>query len=286
PVMRLADKVVVPSGFLVDVFKRFGLQAAAVFNVVDMEMFAYRDRDVLRPVFLSNRNLEALYNVGCILTAFGKIQRRYPDARLIVAGDGKQREALKRKARDLGLRNTEFVGQVSPPRMSELYREADIYLNSSNIDNMPGSILESFSSGLPVVTTDAGGIPYIVKNEETGLMVRCGDADGLAASAIRLLEDVGLARRLTRKARSECVRYSWSAVRDEWVGLYARLAARPEWNNFAPSAGHSRDSALLRAKRKSPVNLSGCIAAEHTYSSTNSGDSSQSGDETLAGDPA
>ncbi|MGH9759374.1 MAG: glycosyltransferase, partial [Blastocatellia bacterium] len=127
PLMRLADKIVVPSGYLVDVFKRFGLQATAVFNMVDTEIFAYRDREPLRPVFLSNRNLEALYNVGCILTAFGKIQDGYPGARLIVAGDGKQRAALERKARELGLRNTEFVGQVPPQKMNELYREADIY---------------------------------------------------------------------------------------------------------------------------------------------------------------
>jgi len=226
PMMRLADEIVVPSGYLVEIFKRFGLRARAVFNVVDTEMFRYRERGPLRPVFLSNRNLEALYNVGCILKAFAKIQKRYPEARLIVAGDGKQRGALERQARELGLQNTEFVGQVTPEVMSGLYNQADIYLNSSNIDNMPGSILESFSSGLPVVTTNAGGIPYIVKNGETGLMVRCGDDDGLAASAMRLLEDEELARSIIRRARAECALYRWSAVRDEWIKLYADLAAR------------------------------------------------------------
>src|SRR5215471_1406686 len=91
---------------------------------------------------------------------------------------------------------------------------------------MPGSILESFSSGLPVVTTDAGGIPYIVKDGETGLMVRCGDADGLAESAIRLLEEEGLARQIIRNAREECVQYRWSAVRDQWIKLYQGLVSR------------------------------------------------------------
>src|SRR5215471_13332939 len=226
PVMKLADAIVVPSGYLVEVFRRFGLRASAVSNVVDTEMFGYRERERLRPVFLSNRNLESLYNVGCILRAFGKIQERYPEGRLIVAGDGKQRGALEAEARELGLRNVEFVGQVTPEVMSKLYREADIYLNSSDIDNMPGSILESFSSGLPVVTTDAGGIPYIVKDGETGLMVRCGDADGLAESAIRLLEEEGLARRIIRNAREECMRYTWSAVRDDWTRLYRGLVAQ------------------------------------------------------------
>jgi len=239
PVMKLADAIVVPSGYLVEVFSRFGLRASAVFNVVDTEMFGYRERERLRPVFLSNRNLESLYNVGCILRAFGKIQRRYPEARLIVAGDGKQRGALEAEAVELGLRNTEFVGRVTPEEMSKLYWEADIYLNSSNIDNMPGSILESFSSGLPVVTTDAGGIPYIVKDGETGLMVRCGDADGLAESAIRLLEEEGLARQIISNAREECVRYRWSAVRDQWIKLYQGLAGRHRLPESLPLNSHS-----------------------------------------------
>src|SRR5262249_52104197 len=94
PVMKMADEIVVPSAYLVEVFRRFGLRARPVFNVVDTGMFVYRERRPLRPVFLSNRNLEALYNVSCILRAFQIIQRRYPTARLIIAGDGKQRRAL------------------------------------------------------------------------------------------------------------------------------------------------------------------------------------------------
>src|SRR5262249_51763440 len=252
--MRLADLIAVPSGYLVEVFGRSGLCARAVSNVVDTELFGYREREPLSPVFLSNRNLEPLYNVECTLIAFGKIQQRYPEARLVVAGDGTQRKALERRARELALSNTEFVGQVTPEAMIELYRRADIYLNSSNIDNMPGSILESFSSGLPVVTSDAGGIPYIVRNEETGLMVECGDADGLAASALRLLEDASRARKIIRNARAECARYEWRAVQGEWISLYRELAAqRPQRSAARPAAGSEsrieRRSSIMSAGR-------------------------------------
>ncbi|MDQ1559421.1 MAG: hypothetical protein QOD32_2481 [Pyrinomonadaceae bacterium] len=224
PTIRLVDEVAVPSGYLVDVFARFGLGARSIYNFVETERFRFRTRRPLRPVFLSNRNLEPLYNVGCILRAFAIIQRRFPEASLTVAGDGSQRAELEQLARELKLNHTEFVGSVAQSRMPELCERADIYLNSSNIDNMPGSIIEAYAAGLPVVTTDAGGIPYILADGQTGLMVGRGDHEALAAAAISLLEDEALAERLAANALAACRQYSWAAVRDEWLKLYFELA--------------------------------------------------------------
>jgi glycosyltransferase involved in cell wall biosynthesis len=108
--------------------------------------------------------------------------------------------------------------------MPGLYDEADIFLNSSDIDNMPVSIIEAFASGLPVVTTDAGGIPFIVVDGRTGLITKRGDYEAMAACAIRLLEDDELRAMLVRNAREECLKYSWAAVRDQWLGLYSEVA--------------------------------------------------------------
>src|SRR5207247_8631328 len=180
----------------------------------------------LRPVFLSNRNLEPHYNVACVLRAFERIQGRYPDARLIVAGSGSQRGGLLRLTRDLRLNNVEFVGQVAPDRMPGLYDATDVYLNAPDIDNMPVSILEAFASGVPVVTTDAGGIPYIVRHGETGLIVPRGNHEGIAAAAIRLLQDASLSERLVGSAREDCCRrYTPEPVLREWVRVYRALVA-------------------------------------------------------------
>lgn len=218
--IRLVDKIVVPSGYLVDVFSRFGLAAHSIFNFVDTARFQYRRRSSLRPVFLSNRNLEPLYNVGCVLRAFALVQQRFPDASLTVAGDGSQRRELEALSKTLELRNVSFIGRVAPEQMPALYRDADIYLNSPNIDNMPGSIIEAFASGLPVVTTEAGGIPYIVRSGENGLLVRCNDHEAMARAAIHLLEDNSFAEQLTNEALDDCSQYAWSAVREQWIDLY------------------------------------------------------------------
>lgn len=224
--IRLADRVVVPSGYLVDLFQRFGLAAAPICNFVDLGRFAYRERIPLRPAFLSNRNHEALYDVGTVLRAFAVIQKRFPEARLTVAGDGPERRALEELARSLALKHTTFTGKTAPEDMPRLYDECDIYLNASRIDNMPISILEAFASGTPVVSTNAGGIPYIVTHGRTGFLTACGDYEALAAHAIGLLEDPDLAAAVAASARQECGRYTWDAVRRDWLGLYHSLAER------------------------------------------------------------
>jgi L-malate glycosyltransferase len=226
PIMRLADELIVPSQYLIDVFWKFGLRATAVANIIDPDRFRFKERKPLRPIFLSNRNLYPLYNVACILRAFAKIQQTFPEARLIIAGDGSQRPSLEELARELKLQNVEFRGRVAPHRMHELYDEAHIFLNSSNIDNMPGSILESFATGMPVVSTSAGGIRCIVTHEQTGLLVPRNDHDAMAAWAIRLLESPDLASSIARNAYDECAGYRWDAVREKWLAAYARLAGR------------------------------------------------------------
>jgi glycosyltransferase involved in cell wall biosynthesis len=220
-VLRRADAIVTPSGYLVDVFAKFGLKARSIFNFVDIDRIPYRERAELKPNFLANRNFAPHYNVSCVLRAFEVIQCEVPEARLTVAGDGTERPMLHDLARQLELRNVEFVGQVSPAEMAQLYDRADIYLNSPNIDNMPNSVIEAFAAGLPVVTTRAGGIPYIVTHEETGLMSASNDHEALAANALRLLTEPGLAHRLASRARQELLaRYTWPAVHAEWRDAY------------------------------------------------------------------
>lgn len=222
--LKLADRIVVPSEYLVRVFARFGLTARAIYNTIEMEVFKFRARPNLRPKFLANRNLEAHYGVDCVLRAFAIIQKQIPEASLVVAGDGSQRRNLEQLAGELKLSNVEFVGQVEHSQVTALYDAADIYLNGSLIDNQPLSLLEAFACGLPVISTNAGGIPDIVTNERNGLLVDCNDSDGMAAAALRLLADGELAAEIISRAQEECRNYSWLAVRDQWIGLYQSLA--------------------------------------------------------------
>lgn len=229
PTARLAERIVVPSGYLVDVLEEFGLGAEFIYNSVDLAKYRFRERGPCRPHFLANRNFAPLYNVSCVLRAFRIVQDEHPDARLVVAGDGAERDKLHALAAELGLENVDWVGQVQPERMVELYDQADVYINSSSIDNMPNSIVEAYACGLPVVSTDAGGIPYIVEHERTGLLAPVDDHEALGAAALRVLADDELALALSRNGRSQCeAEFTWDTVTREWVALYRGLAERRE----------------------------------------------------------
>jgi glycosyltransferase involved in cell wall biosynthesis len=226
PTMKRFDEIIVPSQFLVDIFAKFELKAEPIFNFVEGEKFVFRERKPLRPVFLSNRNFEAHYQVSDVLRAFRRIQNRFPEARLLVAGAGSEEKSLKNLAEELKLKNTEFLGRVENTKMPEIYEKADIYLNSSVVDNMPLSIIEAFSCGLAVVSTDAGGISYICESGETALLVGKSDYESLAREAISLLENDELAQKIIGKARQECVKYSKKAVQGRWLELYQTLTSR------------------------------------------------------------
>lgn len=215
---------VVPSRFLADVFSRFGIAAHIIPNVIDRAVFRFRRRNPVRPRLLSTRNFESLYNVGCTLRAFRRVQDVHPDATLTLVGAGSQGEALTRQARALDLRGVTFAGRVAPEAIWRHYADADIYVQTPNIDNMPCSVLEAFASGLPVVSTEAGGVPAILTHNVHGLLAPLDDDARVAAGVLRLLDDPRLAAELAETAYATTDAFVWDGVRDHWVAAYRRLA--------------------------------------------------------------
>jgi glycosyltransferase involved in cell wall biosynthesis len=223
---RWVDLNVVPSPFLRDVLKSFGIEAQVVPNAIDVRPFMYRRRETLRPRLLCTRNLEPLYNVSCVLRAFGRIQPRHPEATLTLVGSGSQEEALRTQARDERLNNVTFAGRVAPSAIPSFYADADIYLQAPAIDNMPLSVLEAFASGLPVVSTGVGGVPLILRDGVDGLLAPDNDDASLAAHVLKLLDDSAYAAQLTDNARETLGAYQWPLVRDGWLRAYRQVAGR------------------------------------------------------------
>jgi glycosyltransferase involved in cell wall biosynthesis len=221
--LRRADRVVVPSMYLLDAFRDFDVSTQAIPNVIDLRLFSYRQRSPLRPFLLCSRNLESCYGIDVVLRAFAEVQTVSPEARLCILGVGSQESVIRRLIVDLKLTGVEMPGRVSREDIGRFFDKADIFINASRVDNLPGSILEAFASGLVVVSTNSGGIPYVVQHEQTGLLCNSEDWRQLAADVNRLLQDSALARQLTENARQQSFTYHWATVRQHWLRLYQEL---------------------------------------------------------------
>lgn len=227
--MQRASLRVTPSAFLRRVFAQHGLQADVIPNIVDLERFGPRQaRDFgVAPHVVVARNLEPIYGLSTALQALAILRQRYAGATLTVAGSGPQKAELVAQAAALGLSGAvHFPGRVDHADMPALYARADCALNPSTVDNMPNSVLEAFASGLPLVSTDVGGVPDIVTDGVDGLLVPAGDAQAMAEALMRVLGDRELARRLTEAGAAQVRAYAWPQVRGQWLDAYRRAAVR------------------------------------------------------------
>jgi len=226
--LRGAGALAVPSGYLQQVFGRRGVPSEVVPNIIDLERFRPAGA-AQRPGsahLVVARNLEPIYDIATALRAFALVHEHLPEARLTVAGSGPEGEALQGQATELGIADAvDFCGRLDRDRMAELYRSASVVLNPSRVDNMPNSILEAMASGAPVVSTDVGGVPFIVRNGVTGLLVAAEDHPAMAAAVRRVLAEPDLAERLRAAALADVQQYTWPRVRQRWTAVYASVLA-------------------------------------------------------------
>ena len=220
--MGRAARLIVPSGFLVDVFGRFGMSAQVVPNIIDLARFGRRPpRLATSAHLLVARNLEPLYDNATALRAFALVRRHLPHARLTVAGSGPEAQALRDLATSLGIADAvNFPGALERDAMARMYQTADLSLNPSLADNMPNSVLEAMASGVPVVSTRVGGVPYMVRDGETGLLVASGDAAAMAAAALRALSEPLLWQRLADAGHAAVQGYAWPQVSERLLSVY------------------------------------------------------------------
>lgn len=234
-ILSRSDRLAVPSGYLRDVFERFGLRTVVIPNIADMAQFHFRRRTTLRPHLVCTRGFHPYYCVDVVVRAFVEVQREFPDARLDLVGSGPEESNIRELVRTLSLRNVHFTGIASRDQIGRYYDQADIFINASCLDNMPVSIIEAFASGTPVVTTAPEGIRYLVTHEKTGLLSEPGDSQALAQNVMRLLRDQALSSRLITYGYEESQKYRWDAVRGQWLQIYRSMV----YENTEPKCQHA-----------------------------------------------
>jgi len=184
-------------------------------------LFPERDLRGL-PVLCHASNFRPVKRPLDLVRVFARVRARRP-ALLVLAGDGPERASVVEEVRALSLdRDVAFAGATRD--LAPILRACDLFLLPSASESFGLAALEAMSCGVPVLATNAGGLPEVVKQGEAGLLFEVGDVDAMAAAALRLLDDDAELARLSRGARARAVAlFETGPVVSRWESLYRRV---------------------------------------------------------------
>jgi glycosyltransferase involved in cell wall biosynthesis len=197
-------------------------------NPIDIAAYRYRQRRQAQPRLVWLRAFHRIYDPELAVTALSELVREFPDAQLTMIGPDKGDGSLartRRMAERYGLgKRIAFPGAAAKASLPLLLDGADIFLNTSRVDNTPVSVLEAMAGGLCIVSTDAGGMTHLVHHERDGLLTPCGRPVEMAAAVRRLLRQPDLAEHLSCNARRHAETCDWSTILPLWERLFATTA--------------------------------------------------------------
>lgn len=200
-------------------------------NPIDVEAYRFRPRTAAQPRLVWLRAFHRIYQPEVAVAALAEISREFPAAQLTMAGPDKGDGSLartRRAAEKCGLRGrVTFPGAAAKTALPGLLDDGDIFLNTSRIDNTPVSVLEAMAGGLCIVSTTAGGMPYLLRHESDALLTSTGNPGQMAAAVRRVLREPGLSEQLSRNARRKVEPFDWSAVLPAWERLFLRAVEAP-----------------------------------------------------------
>lgn len=214
------DANIVLSGFLAKIFDKHKLPYTIIPNIIELDETQYRLRETLKPNFICTRAHEELYNIPCILRAFQKALTELPEATLTLVGGGSQHEALVNMVKEMGLTNVTFTGRVDNTEIYAYLDQSDIFLSSPTVDNMPVSVLEAMNTGLLVISSRVGGVPYMIKNGVNGLLFDSNDSDKLAELMLWSVENQTIAKAIIQQGHIEVKKYRWESIKDKLYDTY------------------------------------------------------------------
>ncbi|MCG2611241.1 glycosyltransferase family 4 protein [Flavobacterium sp. SM15] len=217
-VFKNAYKNVAPSNYLFKVFQDSGFSNLVYIpNNIELKNYPFKERGKLQPKLLWVRSFSRIYNPKMAVEVLSKLKERYPNASLCMVGPEKdgskelcEHYALQKKC------EVKFTGKLSKTQWTQLSADYDIFINTTHLDNTPVSVMEAMALGLPVVSTNVGGLPFLIKNEKEGLLVNDKDVMGMVNAVEKLLADEELSNKLSVSGRSKAETWDWEQVKLLW----------------------------------------------------------------------
>ncbi len=211
-----------PSHYLLAVFQAAGFNTKYIPNFIETGMYPTKRRDKLSPRLLYVRSFHEIYNPKMAIRTLAILQKIYSNIELCMVGPNKDgsKEEVEDLATELGVsEHLKITGKLSKVAWIALSADYDIFINTTNYDNLPVSIIEAMCLGFPIVSTNAGGLPFLIEDGKDGLLVDKNDAGAMAEKIAKLLENSALASKTSMAAISKGNSFDWNIIKKDWEKL-------------------------------------------------------------------
>lgn len=222
---KRADILYAPSLYFKEIFETKNFDVHVIENPLDIAVYTFYRKEKIRPRIVWMRAFEDVYNPFMAIRVAKKLAAKYEDFEMVMAGkEGPLSNAVKHTVALEGLSNKiKFPGYINMPQKHELAQQYDIYICTNKIDNAPVSLIEFMCFGLPIVSVNAGGIPYMITDEFNGLLVNSGDDEAMFQKICMLINDANLSQSVILNAHKYAQEYDEANVMLKWNNVFNEL---------------------------------------------------------------
>ena len=220
-IFKNAYFLVAPSGYLLNAFEdNYSNNLIYIPNTIQLENYAFQEKVFDEPKLLWVRSFSSIYNPKMAIDVLSGLKKTYPKAILCMVGPDKENliEACKLHAEKLNL-NVEFTGKLSKEEWIELSKQYNVFINTTHFDNTPISVIEAMALGLAIVSTNVGGIPFLLTNKENALLVDDNDTNAMINAIDEIFKNNIIAKERCINSRKIVEYFDWNAVKQKWIEI-------------------------------------------------------------------
>jgi len=213
------------SGYLRDALKDVVTQFTIIENNIDIGKYKFIERSKVGPRLLWVRSFHEIYNPGMAIAVLSMLRKVHPDANLLMIGPDKDgtMEQCRKLAHELNvLDSVIFTGKLTKEEWLRRSEAQEIFINTTNFDNLPVSVIEAQALGFPIVSTNVGGVPYLIEDQKNGLLVAPGDVEGMASAIEKYISDAKFTQSISINARKSAEQFDWQNISLKWKELLGR----------------------------------------------------------------
>lgn len=212
---------IAPSNYLFETFKDSGYtNLKYIPNTIELQIYKESAKEYKTPKLLWVRSFSKIYNPIMAIKVFIRVRRLFPDAKICMVGPKKD-DSYWQTLKFARKNNVEvsMTGKLSKEDWIELSKDYNVFINTTHFDNTPVSVIEAMALGIPVVSTNVGGIPYLLEHNANALLVNDNDIEDMTNQINRLIKEPNLASTLSEKGKESVKDFDWEIVKKQWTEL-------------------------------------------------------------------